>query len=62
VEALQETSPGRARTLLVPAPDLPRAVATGSSPAGSRLLFALVCLGVFVACFAGALAVTLQAR
>lgn len=62
VEALQETSPGRARTLLVPAPDLPRVAAPEAQPSGSRLLFALVCLAVFVACFAGALVVALQLR
>jgi eukaryotic-like serine/threonine-protein kinase len=62
VEALQETSPGRARTLLVPAPHLSRVAAAGPEPAGSRLLLALVCLGVFVACFVGALVVTLQVR
>jgi len=62
VEALQETSPGRARTLLVSSADFPRVVPPGSEPAGSRALFALVCLGVFVACFAGALAVTLLLR
>src|SRR3954447_9903600 len=42
VEALQETSPGRARTLLVPAPHLSRVAAAGPEPAGSRLLLALV--------------------
>lgn len=64
VEALQATSPGRARTLLVPAPDRSR-----DSPgvrreeaAGSRALLLLLCVGVFVACFAGALLVTQQLR
>ncbi len=62
VEALQETSPGRARTLIVSSADFPRVVPPGSEPAGSRMLFALMCLGVFVACFAGALALTLLLR
>ncbi|HEY2878130.1 hypothetical protein, partial [Nocardioides sp.] len=62
VEALQETSPGRARTLLVPSGDFPRVVPPGPEPSGSRMLFALVCLGIFVACFGAALAITLLLR
>ena len=62
VEALQETTSGRARTLLVPAPSVSRDDPPASSPAGSRILFALVCLAVFVAFFAGALLTTEQVR
>ncbi|MGC4110412.1 MAG: serine/threonine-protein kinase [Nocardioides sp.] len=60
VEALQSTAPGRARTLLVPAPDRPQVAEPGSEPSGSRALLALICLGVFVVCFVGALLVTQQ--
>ena len=62
VEALQETSPGRAGTVLIPAPDHPRHAGRASEPSGSRGLFALLCLGVLVVCFAVALVVTLQVR
>jgi len=62
IDALQDTSPRRARTLLVPAPDLPQVAAAGSVPNGARLLFALICLGVFVVCLAGALALTRLVR
>jgi serine/threonine protein kinase len=61
VEALQATTPERAHTLLVVSPDLSsRQPADEARPAGSRLLSALLCLAVFVACFAGALVVTEQ--
>jgi hypothetical protein len=60
VEALQATAPGRSRTLLVPSADRPRVAPPGSKPSGSRTLFVLLCLVVFVACFAGALLVTQQ--
>jgi eukaryotic-like serine/threonine-protein kinase len=62
VEALQETSPGRARTLLVSPPDFARATPRAPEPSGSQLLFALICLGLFLACFVAALVVTLQVR
>jgi serine/threonine protein kinase len=60
VDALQATAPARSRTLLVPSLDLPRPGAPGSAPSGSRVLFALLCLAVFVAFFVGALVVTQQ--
>jgi serine/threonine protein kinase len=60
VEALQATSPGRARTILVPAADQPRTADPDAGPAGSRALLVLLCLGVFVACFAVALFATQQ--
>jgi eukaryotic-like serine/threonine-protein kinase len=60
VEALQTTAPARSRTLLVPSADRPRVAEPGSEPSGSRALFALLCLVVFVACFAGALLVSQQ--
>ncbi|HET7067535.1 MAG TPA: serine/threonine-protein kinase [Nocardioides sp.] len=62
VQALQETSPVRARTLLVPAPDLPRFQAPDARPPGSPLLFALICLAVLAACFVGSLVVALLLR
>jgi eukaryotic-like serine/threonine-protein kinase len=62
VQALQETSPVRARTLLVPAPDLPRFPAPDARPPGSLLLFALICLAVLAACFVGSLVVALLLR
>jgi hypothetical protein len=60
VEALQATAPARSRTLLVPSLDLPRPAATGSASSGSRVLFVLLCVAVFVAFFVGALVVTQQ--
>ncbi len=61
VDAFQATTPERAHTLLVVSPELSsRAARDGSRPAGSRMLLALLCLAVFVACFVGALLVTLQ--
>jgi eukaryotic-like serine/threonine-protein kinase len=62
VEALQETSPGRARTLLVSSGDFPPAVRPGAEPSGSRVLLVLLCLGLFLACFGAALALTLLLR
>ncbi|HEX4470808.1 MAG TPA: serine/threonine-protein kinase [Nocardioides sp.] len=60
VTALQATAPDRSRTLLVPAPNQPRLAAPGSAPAGSRGLWVMLCLAVFVVCFVGALVVTQQ--
>jgi serine/threonine protein kinase len=62
VAALQATSPGRARTLLVAAPDRPHAAREDAPASGSRTLLALLCLAVFVVCFVGALVVTQQLR
>lgn len=61
VQAFQEAAPERASTLLISPPEQRRSTAE-SSPAGSRLLFALVCLAVFIAGFAGALVATQQLR
>jgi serine/threonine protein kinase len=62
VRALQATSPGVAQTILVPSGDFGRA-ATREEPArATGVLFWLLCLGVFVVCFAGALVVTQQLR
>jgi serine/threonine protein kinase len=60
VRALQATSPGRTQTILVPSGDFGRTTATETS--GSGALLWLLCLGVFVVCFAGALVVTQQLR
>jgi eukaryotic-like serine/threonine-protein kinase len=62
VNALQATAPERAHTQLVSPPELGRGVMADSKPTGSRLLLALVCLAVFLACFGGALVVTQQLR
>ena len=43
-------------------PSQGRVATRGEVPAGSRLLFALVCLAVFLACFGGALVATQQLR
>jgi serine/threonine protein kinase len=68
VNALQALAPGSGRTLLVSPPDYPAyrpssgaGPATGdAASAGSRLLWALVCLAVFLGCFGGALVITQQ--
>ncbi len=62
VDAFQATAPERAHTLLVSPPGQGRVATGGEVPAGSRLLFALVCLAVFLACFGGALVATQQLR
>ena len=70
VNALQALAPGSGRTLLVSPPDHPpyrpssgAGSETGDAvPAGSRLLWALVCLAVFLACFGGAMVLTAQVR
>jgi serine/threonine protein kinase len=62
VNALQATAPERGHTLLVSPPSYPRVVTGDAAPAGSRLLLALVCLAVFLACFGGALVATQQFR
>jgi eukaryotic-like serine/threonine-protein kinase len=65
VNALQALAPSSERTLLVSPPG-PRSQSSGTSEAppppgnGSRLLLALVCVAVFLACFGGALVVTQQ--
>jgi hypothetical protein len=48
--------------LLISPPHHDRATTGESAQPGSRLLVALVCLAVFVACFGGALVVTQQLR
>jgi serine/threonine protein kinase len=67
VNAFQALTPGAERTLLVSPPDLSSRPASGSSDArstrtGSRVLLALVCVAVFLACFGGALVATIQLR
>jgi serine/threonine protein kinase len=62
VRAFQSMAPERASTLLVSPPDHRRVTGDGKPASGSRLLFALACLAVFVACFASALVVTQQLR
>jgi eukaryotic-like serine/threonine-protein kinase len=62
VSALQATAPDRAHTLLVSPPDYPRRATEDSAPSGSRVLFGLMCLAVFVACFGVALVATQQLR
>jgi serine/threonine protein kinase len=62
VNAFQATAPARADTILVSPPEYSRVATADSAPAGSRLLFALVCLAVFVAFFVGALVATQQLR
>ena len=54
-------APERAGTLLVSPPEY-RRTTSESTPTGSRVLFALLCLAVFVACFGGALVATQQLR
>ena len=62
VNAFQATAPERGHTLLVSPPHYVRATTGESARPGSRLLVALVCLAVFVACFGAALVVTQQLR
>ncbi len=62
VHAFQSMAPERASTLLVSPPEYRRVAADTSAPSGSRLLFALLCLAVFVVCFGGALVLTQQLR
>jgi serine/threonine protein kinase len=66
VNALQAVSPGSGHTLLVSPPEhagWARSTPEPTSAApGSRVLLALVCLVVFLACFGGALVATQQLR
>jgi serine/threonine protein kinase len=67
VNAFQALTPGAERTLLVSPPDLssrPAGASSDTEPAstGSKVLLALVCLAVFLACFGGALVATQQLR
>jgi serine/threonine protein kinase len=62
VNAFQAMAPDRASTLLVSPPDQVRTPTADGRPSGSRVLFALVCLAVFVACFGVALVATQQLR
>ena len=66
VNALQTLAPSADRTWLVSPPDAarpPSGSADAPAPSsGSRLLLALVCVAVFLACFGGALVATLQLR
>jgi serine/threonine protein kinase len=62
VNALQATAPGQAHTLLISPPGRGPRPTREAAPAGSRLLVALVCLAVFVVCFAGAWVITQQVR
>jgi eukaryotic-like serine/threonine-protein kinase len=62
VNAFQATAPERAHTLLVSPPSHGRVATGDAAPSGSRLLFALVCLAVFLACFGVALVATQQLR
>ena len=62
VRAFQSMAPERASTVLVSPPEYARRTTEDAAPAGSRLLFALVCLAVFLACFGGALVTTQQLR
>jgi serine/threonine protein kinase len=63
VRAFQSMAPERASTLLVSPPEYRRRTTDDREPAsGSRLLLALSCLAVFVACFGGALVLTQQLR
>ena len=59
VQAFQAIVPEGASTLLVSPPEHRRSTAA-AAPAGSRLLFALVCLAVFIVCFGGAMMATQQ--
>ena len=59
--AFQAVAPERAGTLLVSPPEY-RRTTSESTPTGSRVLFSLLCLAVFVACFGGALVATQQLR
>jgi serine/threonine protein kinase len=64
VNALQAVSPGSGHTLLVSPPEPGQRSTPEPSPApsGSRVLLALMCLVVFLACFGGALVATQQLR
>jgi serine/threonine protein kinase len=62
VNAFQAVAPERASTLLVSPPEYARTATSDAQPSGSRVLYALVCLAVFVACFGGALVATQQLR
>jgi serine/threonine protein kinase len=62
VRAFQSMAPERASTLLVSPPEYRRVTADTSTRSGSRVLFVLLCLAVFVACFGGALVLTQQLR
>ncbi len=64
VNALQTLAPSAERTMLVspPEPALPSSGVSGAAAerSGSRVLLALVCVAVFLACFGGALVATQQ--
>jgi len=64
VNALQTLAPSAERTMLVspPQPALPSSGVSGAAAerSGSRVLLALVCVAVFLACFGGALVATQQ--
>jgi serine/threonine protein kinase len=62
VAALQATAPGRAPTILADSTDFPRVASRTGEGSGSRSLFVLLCVAVFVVCFVGALLVTQQVR
>jgi serine/threonine protein kinase len=62
VAAFQAMAPERASTLLVSPPDHVRTPTQEARASGSRILFALVCVAVFVACFGGALVAAQQLR
>ena len=62
VNALQATAPEQAHTLLISPSGRLRGPTRDNAPPGSRVLLALVCLAVFVVCFAGAWVVTQQVR
>ncbi len=63
VNAFQAMAPERASTLLVSPPEqVVRRPTEEAPPSGSRLLFALVCVAVFVAFFGGALVAMQQLR
>jgi serine/threonine protein kinase len=59
VQAFQAMVPAGASTLLVSPPERQR-VTGDEGPVGSRLLFTLMCLTVFIACFGGAMLATQQ--
>jgi len=59
VQGFQAMVPEGASTLLVSPPERRRTTGD-AAPAGSRLLFTLVCLAVFIACFGGAMVATQQ--
>jgi serine/threonine protein kinase len=67
VNALQAVAPGAGRTILVSPPEhapyhSPSVDPGPAHPAGSRVLWLLVCVAVFLGCFGGALVLTEQLR